>query len=333
MFVTHAPSNLHAECVLFVVALAASCAVDERPLSGPGDGGVASGGSAGTMTSTITGTANAGSGGAAGTGAAAADASPDANSSAEAGDAATPIAHLRVAHLVPDAPAADICFRPHDMPSAPFSIGPMLKAKGGSAGLAYGQVSSYFELPAGTYDVRTVAPNAADCASSIGLADALNLPSLVGGSYTTYAAMGLVQGSATTKIYSDERSVSSGKTKLRFIYASPGGAPVDVGTGMGESFIPLLTNVAFGSFGAGPTALDANGYAELPPLSGATFASRPTGTTMDRLIVTGVTAPSGAVLSSFEIGVFGSTTTPLKLLACADLETPQGAYSSCTVLP
>ena len=99
------------------------------------------------------------------------DASSDAASS-DAGSAATDAAAaalVRVAHLSPDAPAVDFCIAAHGTTS--FS-GPVLKGASLTAGLSYPSVTQYLPVPAGQYDVRLVAPNAADCHTSLaGLAD------------------------------------------------------------------------------------------------------------------------------------------------------------------
>ncbi|HSY22422.1 MAG TPA: hypothetical protein VK841_09925 [Polyangiaceae bacterium] len=115
----------------------------------------------------------------------------------EAGDddaatSLTPAAQVsfRVAHLSPDAPPFDVCLAPQG--TAAFQ-GPFLNAfaeamaaangTGGSSdgsgapadaaippatGLTYGQVSAYFVIDPGTYDVRLVAAGATSCDAPLG---------------------------------------------------------------------------------------------------------------------------------------------------------------------
>ena len=148
-------------------------------------------------------------------------------------------ARVRVAHLSPGAPAVDFCLAAAG--SGEFA-GPVLKA-----GLEYGQVTKYLDVEAMQYDVRLVAPGAADCATSLGgLPDITDLPALPAGASATIAAEGHVVGTVpfAVRAYIDESEVTFGKIKLRFIHASPGTPNVDVGLGGGVAFTPVFEDVA-----------------------------------------------------------------------------------------
>ncbi len=91
--------------------------------------------------------------------------------------APSPQAYLRVAHLVPDAPAIDVCLAPHG--TATFQ-GPLLSqlaaslaldGEGGAAvpGFGYTQVTAYLPLAPGRYDVRIVPAGASSCSASVPL--------------------------------------------------------------------------------------------------------------------------------------------------------------------
>src|SRR3954464_10543682 len=100
------------------------------------------------------------------------------------------VAHVRVAHVSPDAPAVDFCVAAHG--TGNFT-GPILTQNGHLTGLAYGNVTRYFDLGAEQYDVRLVAPGAADCATAFGgLPDFTDLPALPPDASATIAAEGLV---------------------------------------------------------------------------------------------------------------------------------------------
>jgi hypothetical protein len=238
-------------------------------------------------------------------------------------------AQLRVAHLSTDAPAVDVCLAPAG--TADFT-GPVLEQAGGSGGLSYPQATRYLDLAAGTYDVRVVAATAVDCASPI-------VPDTAGatlpeGSVVTIAATGLVAPGESQPGFAlvplvDETQVGADKAKVRFVHASPGAPPVDVGAGSGESFTPLFTAVPFAGVDA---ELAPAGYLEIEPLDGVTISARATGTTADALVVEGVTVPAGAVVTVFAIGLVGGD-PPLAALVCADDTAETALLSNCALAP
>ncbi len=264
------------------------------------------------------------------------DASSDAASS-DAGSAATDAAAaalVRVAHLSPDAPAVDFCIAAHGTTS--FS-GPVLKGASLTAGLSYPSVTQYLPVPAGQYDVRLVAPNAADCHTSLaGLADFKSLPALPAGASVTIAAEGDVAADAGVPFgltaYVDDTTAPAGKASLRFVHASPGTPPVDVGTGAGATFTAVFSDVAFGAVAAAAGPIDANGYLQTAPLTGVELSARAHGSQTDALVIPSATLPAGAVATAFAVGELGNTKTPLAVLLCVDSAAPSGGLSSCSLV-
>ena len=293
------------------------------------DGGAGTAGAAGTGGKGGSAGA-AGAAGAAGSGrdggSDAADATPDGSS-----DASAPTANLRVAHLSPGAPAVDFCIAVHG--TTAFT-GPLMAANGVPAGLSYANVTKYLVVSAAQFDVRIVAPGSTNCATSFGgLPDVTNLPALPAGSSATIAAEGeLNPGDGGgqpfgLKAYIDDATVTAGKAKLRFVHASSGTPAVDVGLGGGVLFTPVFTNVAFGN-----TAAATNGYVETDPIANAEISTRANGTTTDVLAVKGANLAAGTIASAFAIGKIGNTTSPLRVLLCADNGTPNGALTPCNVV-
>lgn len=248
---------------------------------------------------------------------------------ATAADAPSPSVQVRVAHLSPDAPPVDVCLAPAG--SGSFT-GPVLEQAGGAAGLSYGQATRYLEVAAGTYDVRVVTATATDCASPI-------VPDTTGatlpeGRAITVAATGLAAPGADQPGFAlvplvDETEVADGKAKVRFVHASPGTPPVDVGVGSGESFTPLFTAVPFGEVDADRAPA---GYLETDPLSDATLSARATGTSEDALVVPGVALPAGAIATVFAVGLLGGD-PPLAALVCADDTAATSLLSECALVP
>lgn len=241
---------------------------------------------------------------------------------------ASPV-QLRIAHLSPDAPAVDVCLAPAG--SGRFT-GPVLEQAGRAEGLTYAQVTGYLKVAAGSYDVRVVAATALDCSAAI-VPDTSGA-TLPAGAAVTVAATGLVvpaegqPGFALVPLV-DDTQVGPGKAKLRFVHASPGTPPVDVGVGSGASFTPIFTAVPFGEVDADRAPA---GYLETDPLSNVTVSARATGSTADALVVPGVTLPAGAVVTVFAVGLLGGE-PPLAALVCADDPLRTALLSECALAP
>jgi hypothetical protein len=242
---------------------------------------------------------------------------------------------VRVAHLSPDAPAVDFCVQEK---SATTFTGPVLKGLGVTAGLSFGNVTKRVELPAGEYTVRLVAPNAADCATSLAGLPNYTLPKLDAGTEAVAAAVGLVGGTGTqgftvTPYVDDPAAPAAGKIKLRIIHASPDTPAVDVGTGSGANFKALTTSLGFKNF---PTSgsFDAKGYASIDPLNAATISARANGTETDALVTTGVTAPAGSIVTAWAIGqLAGTGDKRLSILYCFDNKRDTTPLTECRRLP
>lgn len=234
-------------------------------------------------------------------------------------------ARVRVAHLSPDAPAVDFCIAPAG--TGAF-IGPVLGGAGDPLGISYGNVTRYLDVPADQYDVRIVAPGAADCGRAL-LPDVTGLPSLPPGASATLAATGKLDHDGTgepfaLRPYIDDAAVPAGQAKLRFIHASPGTPPVDVGTGGGALFTPVFPNIAYGD----ALARD-NGYITTPPLEGIEISARVSGTASDVLSITPASLPAGAIATAFAIGQVGNAAAPLGVLLCLDSNPAHGYKTEC----
>jgi len=235
-------------------------------------------------------------------------------------------AHVRVAHLSPDAPAVDFCLAAAG--TGEFA-GPVLAGAGGGDGLAYTQVTRYLDVPAGTYDVRLVAPGAADCARSLGnLPDVTDLPALDAGVSVTIAAEGLLAGGPepfALRAYIDDVVANPDHAKLRFIHASPGTPAVDLGLGGGATFAPVFENIPYAGIAAD------GGYITTPPFSGAELSARATGSTTDVIAIKPAALDAGTITTAFAIGRLGDATTPLRVLVCADRAATDDLLTPCTV--
>ncbi|HUS31773.1 MAG TPA: DUF4397 domain-containing protein [Kofleriaceae bacterium] len=233
-----------------------------------------------------------------------------------------PTARVRVAHLSPDAPDVDFCLAPHG--TTDF-IGPVLGANGGPLGMAYGQVTKYFDLEAQQYDVRLVAPGAQDCAKGL-VPDFTDLPELTDGATATIAAIGkLGHGSTaafTLRAYIDDAVIEPGKSKLRFIHASPGTPGVDVGIGGGVLFTPVFSNIEYGSASSITAA----------PAAGIELSARAHETTSDVLSIKPAALTSDANATAIAIGEIGNADAPLQVLLCNDSSPPHGLHTECNLV-
>jgi hypothetical protein len=196
---------------------------------------------------------------------------------------------VRLALWSPDAPALDVCITPS---GSPFSGSPMVAniansfdggdgCDGGvSGGLSYPEVTSYIDVPAGTYDVRLVAAGSSDC--STGLA-----PDLTGNSpllYNTFNTLALIgkftpgagEPSLRSVVYPDDMTSPSAPDPtnpyvgVRFINAAPSVPSAEIGTydtttAGKPSYGAIASGVTFGLTPRPPTA-DRYGYLSAVPL-------------------------------------------------------------------
>jgi hypothetical protein len=246
-------------------------------------------------------------------------------------------AHVRVAHLSPDAPAVDVCLRQSGTTEYP-AIG-LLKSLGAPSGLAYPQITTYVDLPVQSYDVRIVLSTASDCTAAA-VPDTKNL-AVTNNLTATIAALGDLNPSGAAagdpafelKAFVDDTSLTPGMGKLRFIHASPGTPAVDIGLGTGMEFTKLYSNVAFSDIATGGS-LDQEGYLETAPFANQTVTARLAGQSSDALSVSPVSLTAGTIATAFAIGgKTGATTNPLSVLLCGDNAAPVGLLSACSVVP
>jgi hypothetical protein len=243
----------------------------------------------------------------------------------------TPIAKvkLRVAHLSPDAPAVDVCLK---ATSATAYTQPTLKGIGVTAGLSFAQITKALEVDAGTYDIKIVAPNAADCSTSLAGLPEYKGNVLNAGTSVTVAAVGLVagtnaQGFTLKAFLNDTVAAATGKTKLRIIHASPDTPAVDVGTGSAANFVALATNTEYQNVWS-------LGYAAIDKLTDATLAVRATGAASDALVLTGITTAGADTFTGWAIGqLAGTGEKRLSVLLCSESDNPTTALSTCSRLP
>lgn len=210
------------------------------------------------------------------------------------GEAAAPSTNVRLANLSPDAPSAgyDFCLAPHGQSPQMWS-GPQLAGVTGDAGslsLAFPNVTTYFQLDPGQYDLEIVAAGASDCTAPIGSA-ITSLPNLTQDNFFTIAFVGdtTVAGGdpALNAIgFQDDPAPASG-INLRFLNVAPqfnGTTTMDFGTGgLGSStFVALETNVAFATLPSAASSdagtVDGNGYLGTAALTSATEFSAHTST-------------------------------------------------------
>ncbi len=126
--------------------------------------------------------------------------------------AAADNAMVRVLHGSPDAPNVDI-----------YVDGAKVGAP--LADLAFGELTAYVPLPAGSYDIKVcaVAPNEAVC--PIDLADV----AVAAGTKYTIAAVGLIADSTIThQLIEDKPSPKTGEAEVRVVHFSPDTPSVDV---------------------------------------------------------------------------------------------------------
>ena len=274
--------------------------------SAAGAGGSATAGSAGTGGSDTAGSGGTGVAGSAGTGGAGGSA---------------PTSLVRFVHLVPDAGAYDICFRPcpnNDCKQGTWSDatvqGPIFSGNKDANQFYYPGVSVFFEPEAGTYELRTVDGAATNCATAAtGVTDTAQ--SFIASHSYTYALIGTVaQGVSVT--FSDEPSFPfDGKVGYHVFNALTATGNVDFGINESTGFVSLA--MAVKPF-AKSTAVE-----DIPSTGSPAFIA--SGTTS--LVAGGVSQTSKAneEYSVFIYGTkLGDTKTPPGVAVCWDND-PSGA--------
>lgn len=230
-------------------------------------------------------------------------------------------AQIRVAHFVPDAPAANVCLKPDG--TAAFGT-PFV-----SGGLSFASLSARTAVDAGTYSVRVVPGAATDCATSLsGLGDIPGV-SLGEGAAVTLALVGRLGGTgngtvALQSYVDDTVAPAAPGAKLRYVHAAPELDTVDVGTISGAFFTPLVTNLGYLAT-SNPPYVAYNGG-----VTGAVLALAQPGTQSVLLQGSPFTVNGGTVSSLFIIGrpSVGSGDQRLRFLLC-----PDNGVGSCSQFP
>jgi hypothetical protein len=232
---------------------------------------------------------------------------------------------VRIAHLVPDGPPADVCYKPAGQTSF---IGPLL---GGADAIKYPEVSAYLQMDSGQIVLRIVSAGAQDCSTVMpGLMD-------IGYSFAkdvfyTLAAMGEAAGGSPDPVaiytLTDPSIAPASMARVRFVHAAPGLGSVDPGLGAGSTFTPVWTNVPFHTVAVS----GGQPYTDTSPLTHQLASVRKSGSSAD-LTTLYFDAPAGAVESLFFIGKAGSAVTPLRVLVCTDNAPPLGHLSHCALTP
>jgi len=201
-----------------------------------------------------------------------AGAPPDASADARAGDASVD------AMNAPRDSSADVALDSGagllDAGISEASVADVTDGSRRAEGVTFPRVSPYVSLTPGLYDVRVVASGSADCTGPL-FDDRTDLPAFVAGAATTLAIVGdlVDQGtdpSIAVALLSDDTSVPSGNTSIRFINAVPSVIETSL-VQSGVYFTPIVSGAQFGSVGVDTDAgvLDSNDYLALAPVSGA----------------------------------------------------------------
>jgi Domain of unknown function (DUF4397) len=219
-------------------------------------------------------------------------------------------------------------------------VQPTLKGLGAAAGLSFAQVTKALEVEAGSYDIRIVAPNAADCSTSLASLPDFTNNALSAGSSVTVAAIGFVtkpdgnnNGFTLKAFLNDAAKPEATKTKLRIVHASPDTPGVDAGTGSGEGFSVLATNFSYPN-AWNPAGVSDKGYATLDKLGNATISVRANGANTDALVLSGLSTNGADIYTGWAIGqLAGTGDKRLSVLLCDESGAANGLLTSCTRLP
>jgi hypothetical protein len=267
------------------------------------------------------------------------DSSAGDSSSADAGsvDAApidAGIGGIRVANLVPDGVAIDFCFIPSGGSFA--SATPYMSTVGVSAGLAYTQVSEYATAPTDApYTVRIVAAGAADCLTAYaGVADTTTAgPTAINPVTVALVGGGGDASALSTLALADDGAPTAPPfgSRVRIVHAAPLDPAIDFEMGAGPIWkSPLQSGLAFGQTSSAATA--ASGAPTPDPAGFIHISTNSTQVTATR---SGTDVTSGydqyfGTASAFYVGSAASSTSPLGVLTCDDLQS-SGHFTSCVM--
>ncbi|MEO8285539.1 MAG: DUF4397 domain-containing protein [Chloroflexota bacterium] len=180
-------------------------------------------------------------------------------------------ANVRVIHASPDAPAVDV----------------YVNGTKAITNLAFKEVSSWAQLPAGSYDVKVTATG-----QTAGVIEA-NLTLEAGKNYSV-VAVGKLAEIKPQVVVDDFSNLPANKARLRIVHASPDAPAVDVAVKDGAVLVP---NLAFPN---------ASGYLEVDPMT-VDVDVRAAGTTTTALSVPGVSLEAGKIYTIYAVGLLNGT--------------------------
>lgn len=175
---------------------------------------------------------------------------------------------VRVVHASPDAPAVDV----------------LVDGSAAFEGVAFGEITDYAALAAGTYGVQVVPAGETEPV----VIDA-DLP-VAGGADTTVVAVGTLDEIEPLVLEDDNSAPAAGMAHVRFVHASPDAPAVDIAVAGGPV---LFEDVAF------------KGVGDYLPVEAGTYdlEVRVAGTETVALTVDGVALEAGTVYSLFAVGL------------------------------
>lgn len=205
-----------------------------------------------------------------------------------------PGAHVRVAHFSPDAPAVDVYVN---------------GAVGDVTNLAFGSVSAWMEVPAGSVSIAVAPAGTSLDDAAIG---PLNL-SFGPGTWTTIAAIGSLENGTLTAqaITEDMSTVADGQARVTFFHAIEGAPAVDVRANNRS----IVTELAY----PGTSADGSN--------DGAFTVTVPAGVINVQVVATGTTTPAlidlpGTEITagmSYLVAAVGTLDNPSAVIVSTDL--------------
>lgn len=212
-------------------------------------------------------------------------------------------ARVRVAHLSPDAPAVDILVDGNEVLS----------------NVAFGDVSDYLELDAGTYDISVQI-----AASDTPIPQLDTSVTVDGGRAYTVAAINELD-SISAAVFPDNLAAPlAGKARVRVYHAVPGVAGVDVVTGDGAMTTTLISDLGFGEASSLDTAIGGT-FDPLAPgylsVDAGTYDLYVTPTGVDSTVaitLENTTLTAGSIYSVFAISGTTELTTTIVAEAAAE---------------
>jgi hypothetical protein len=270
-----------------------------------------------------------------------ADGGPDAqgpgvNNGPGSGPPPTPSLQIRVAALDDGAGAFDFCIGPSVLPddggtpvAATFQ-GPIMKGLGVAAGLVPGNVSQRVKVEPGSYLVRFVAADAANCDAAGGADPRLTeifVPKQAGLTPTvtvTRIPVLNAEEMVPNHLLVDE-AVAAGQANVRLYHAG-----IDI-EGPIAVLSPAVMNgifpgVTFGELATG-SGFSPNGYRQLAPLANAQVTVVATDAEQTLVTAENVSLAAGKVYTLFTAGSAGNNA--FRLLVCDDELPPANGLSPC----